>query len=93
LISAAKNDRSFNAAAWEGVKRAQQDLDICLYDVEPGNPTSIEPAMRAFAKRTLTHHRRRVCPGADHAKGRGRLSQYQICDRGRRILEATAKHR
>ncbi|MEO8041579.1 MAG: BMP family ABC transporter substrate-binding protein [Acidobacteriota bacterium] len=46
-----KNDRSFNAAAWEGVKRAEQDLPICLYDVEPGNPTSIEPAMRAFAER------------------------------------------
>ena len=41
-----KNDRSFNAAAWEGVKRAQKDLNICLNDVEPGNPTSIEPAMR-----------------------------------------------
>ncbi len=48
-----KNDRSFNAAAWEGVKRAQQDLDICLYDVEPGNPTSIEPAMRAFAEKNF----------------------------------------
>ena len=46
-----KNDRSFNAAAWEGVKRAQQELDICLYDVEPGNPTSIEPAMRAYAEK------------------------------------------
>ncbi|MGD9587437.1 MAG: BMP family protein [Pyrinomonadaceae bacterium] len=46
-----KNDRSFNAAAWEGVKRAEKELDICLYDVEPGNPTSIEPAMRAFAER------------------------------------------
>ena len=48
-----KNDRSFNAAAWEGVKRAQQDLDICLYDVEPGNPTSIEPAMRAFSEKNF----------------------------------------
>ena len=48
-----KNERSFNAAAWEGVKRAQQDLNICLYDVEPGNPTSIEPAMRAFAERNF----------------------------------------
>ncbi|MFN0278194.1 MAG: BMP family protein [Pyrinomonadaceae bacterium] len=48
-----KNDRSFNAAAWEGVKRARQDLDICLYDVEPGNPTSIEPAMRAFAEKNF----------------------------------------
>jgi basic membrane protein A len=45
-----KNDRSFNAAAWEGVKRAEKDLDIVLRDVEPGNPTSIEPAMRAFAE-------------------------------------------
>lgn len=48
-----KNDRSFNAAAWEGVKRAQKELDICLYDVEPGNPTSIEPAMRAFAEKNF----------------------------------------
>ncbi len=48
-----KNDRSFNAAAWEGVKRAEHDLDICLYDVEPGNPTSIEPAMRAFAEKNF----------------------------------------
>ena len=39
-----KNDRSFNAAAWEGVRRAEKDLSVCLYDVEPGNPTSIEPA-------------------------------------------------
>src|SRR6478609_9961858 len=48
-----KNDRSFNAAAWEGVQRAQKDMNICLYDVEPGNPTSIEPAMRAFAERNF----------------------------------------
>lgn len=48
-----KNDRSFNAAAWEGVQRAEKELDICLYDVEPGNPTSIEPAMRAFAEKNF----------------------------------------
>ncbi|HEY0427967.1 MAG TPA: BMP family ABC transporter substrate-binding protein [Pyrinomonadaceae bacterium] len=48
-----KNDRSFNAAAWEGVKRAANDLPICLNDVEPGNPTSIEPAMRAFAEKNF----------------------------------------
>lgn len=48
-----KNDRSFNAAAWEGVKRAQKDFDIVLRDVEPGNPTSIEPAMRAFAEKNF----------------------------------------
>lgn len=46
-----KDDRSFNAAAWEGAKRAAQDLPIVLRDIEPGNPTSIEPAMRAFAER------------------------------------------
>lgn len=46
-----KNDRSFNAAAWEGVKRAKQELGICLNDVEPGNPVSIEPSMRAFAEK------------------------------------------
>ena len=48
-----KNDRSFNAAAWDGVQRAEKDLGVCLYDVEPGNPTSIEPAMRAFAEKNF----------------------------------------
>ena len=46
-----KDDRSFKAAAWEGVKRAAAELPIVLRDVEPGDPTSIEPAMRAFAER------------------------------------------
>jgi basic membrane protein A len=46
-----KDDRSFNAAAWEGVKRAARDFPIVLRDVEPGDPTSIEPAMRAFAEK------------------------------------------
>src|SRR6266545_3287844 len=59
-----KDDRSVNAAAWAGVKCAESGtlpdgktscgkpaLDIVLRDVEPGNPTSIEPAMRAFAER------------------------------------------
>jgi basic membrane protein A and related proteins len=48
-----KNDRSFNAAAWEGVQRARRELPVCVYDVEPGNPTSIEPAMRAFAEKNF----------------------------------------
>src|SRR4051812_14730982 len=59
-----KDDRSFNAAAWTGVKCAETGMlpdgktscgkaafDIVLRDVEPGNPVSIEPAMRAFAER------------------------------------------
>ncbi|HLG17399.1 MAG TPA: BMP family ABC transporter substrate-binding protein [Blastocatellia bacterium] len=46
-----KDDKSFNAAAWEGVRRASQDFPILLRDVEPGDPTSIEPSMRAFAER------------------------------------------
>ena len=46
-----KDDRSFNASAWEGVKRAAKDFPIVLIDVEPGDPTSVEPAIRAFAER------------------------------------------
>src|SRR5947208_8848804 len=59
-----KDDRSFNAAAWTGVKCAETGMlpdgktscgkppmDIVVRDVEPGNPVSIEPAMRAFAER------------------------------------------
>jgi len=48
-----KDDKSFNAAAWVGVKRALHDMpnDMILRDVEPGDPTSIEPSMRAFAER------------------------------------------
>ncbi len=57
-----KDDRSFNAAAFAGVKCAETGnwpdgtpcdkppLNIVLRDIEPGNPTSIEPAMRAFAE-------------------------------------------
>lgn len=45
-----KDDRSFNAAAWEGVKRARNELGIKLRDAEPGDPTSIEPSLRAFAE-------------------------------------------
>jgi basic membrane protein A and related proteins len=45
-----KDDRSFNAAANVGMIRAKKDLPILLRDVEPGDPTSIEPALRAFAQ-------------------------------------------
>jgi basic membrane protein A len=58
-----KDDRSFNASAWAGVRCAETGkwpeggdcgkpaLNIVARDIEPGNPTSIEPAMRAFAER------------------------------------------
>lgn len=45
-----KDDRSFNAAAHSGMLRAKKELPIILRDVEPGDPTSIEPALRAFAQ-------------------------------------------
>src|ERR671923_876361 len=48
-----KDDRSFNAAAWEGVQRAARELPIVLRDIEPGTPNAIEPAMRAFAERNF----------------------------------------
>src|SRR5581483_9177764 len=44
------DDRSFNSAAWEGVKRARKELPVIVRDAEPGDPTSIEPALRAFAQ-------------------------------------------
>jgi basic membrane protein A len=46
-----KDDGSFNAAAWQGVSRAVKDFPIILRDVEPSDPTSIEPGVRAFAER------------------------------------------
>ena len=48
-----KDDRSFNAAAWEGVRRAAKDLPIVLRDIEPGTPNAIEPAIRAFAEQNF----------------------------------------
>src|SRR5688500_6532104 len=48
-----KDDRSFIAAAWQGVQRAAKDLPIVLRDIEPGTPNAIEPAMRAFAERNF----------------------------------------
>jgi basic membrane protein A and related proteins len=46
-----KDDHSFNTAAWQGMTRARKDFPLVVRDVEPGDPTSIEPAMRAFAER------------------------------------------
>ena len=58
-----KDDRSFNAAAWNGMKCAETGklpdgtdcgkpgLGTVVRDVEPGTPVNIEPAIRAFAER------------------------------------------
>ncbi len=58
-----KDDRSFNAGAWNGVHCAETGtwpdgtdcgkpgFGIILRDVEPGTPVNIEPGMRAFAER------------------------------------------
>ena len=58
-----KDDRSFNAAAWNGMKCAETgrlpngtdcgkpSLGTVVRDVEPGTPVNIEPAIRAFAER------------------------------------------
>ena len=47
-----KDDNSYNAAAWEGAKRAQSEFHaMLLHDIEPGTPASVEPSIRAFAER------------------------------------------
>ena len=48
--AAGKDDKSFNTAAWAGASLAVKDFDIILKDVEPGDPSSIEPAIRALAE-------------------------------------------
>ncbi len=45
-----KNDRSFNQSAFEGATKAVKDLGITLKDVEPGDSSAVEEAMRAFAQ-------------------------------------------
>src|SRR5262245_32925196 len=45
-----KDDRSFNAAANTGVVCVKKDFLIILRDVESGDPTSIESALRAFVQ-------------------------------------------
>lgn len=44
-----KNDRSFNQSAFEGAIKARDELGIHLKDVEPGDSSAVEEAMRAFA--------------------------------------------
>jgi len=71
-----KDDRSFNADAWNGVHCAETGrwpdgtdcgkpaLNVIVRDVEPGTPVNIEPAMRAFAER---HYDLVIGVGFSHA--------------------------
>lgn len=45
-----KDDMSFNANAWKGAVRARDELNFTLKDVEPGDVSMIEPAVRVLAE-------------------------------------------
>ena len=45
-----KDDKSFNTACWEGGLRAKKEFGIELRDVEPGDPSAVESAIRGFAE-------------------------------------------
>lgn len=45
-----KEDQSFNTGAWLGARRAVDEFDVVLKDVEPGSVANIPPAVRAFAE-------------------------------------------
>jgi len=44
-----KDDMSFNTNAWRGAMRAEEELNIEVKDVEPGDASMIEPAIRTIA--------------------------------------------
>lgn len=46
-----KDDRSFNSAAYAGATKAQKEFGIQLKDIEAGDDTLFEPAMRSFIKK------------------------------------------
>jgi len=48
--AAGKDDKSFNTASWIGASRAREDFNIILKDVEPGEPSAIEPSIRILAE-------------------------------------------
>jgi len=48
--SAGKDDKSFNTASWVGAVKAKEDFNIELKDVEPGDPSAIEPSVRILAE-------------------------------------------
>lgn len=45
-----KDDMSFNANAWKGAVRARDELNFTLKNVEPGDVSMIEPAVRILAE-------------------------------------------
>lgn len=45
-----KDDMSFNANAWRGASRAVDEFGITVIDVEPGDASMIEPAIRILAE-------------------------------------------
>jgi len=45
-----KDDMSFNANAWRGAMRAKDEFNISVKDVEPGDASMIEPAIRTLAE-------------------------------------------
>lgn len=46
-----KDDKSFNASAYEGSKKAEKDFHIQLKTVESSDDNSFEPLQRAFAQK------------------------------------------
>jgi len=44
-----KDDMSFNTNAWRGAMRAEEEFNISVKDVEPGDASMIEPAVRIIA--------------------------------------------
>jgi basic membrane protein A len=79
-----KDDRSFNAAAWEGVQRAAKDLPIVLARHRTRD-TKRHRARDARLCRTQlrSDHRRRLRSSADHGAGRERLSKHSVRDHRR----------
>ncbi|MFC1731461.1 BMP family protein [candidate division KSB1 bacterium] len=48
--AAGKDDLSFNTNAWRGSQMAKEEFDIEISDIEPGDPSMIEPAIRTLAE-------------------------------------------
>lgn len=46
-----KDDRSFNAAAWEGAQRAAKEFGIEVKDVQAPDVAAFEPAIKRFAEK------------------------------------------